>query len=171
MLSLSELKEAINNLSPRAKEEILSVLKSSEHIPNLSTELEEARFSKGIFCPKCGCTEGIVRYGKYRDKQRFLCRSCNKTFCYTSNSLIKGTHKSLSVWEEYIKCMFYGLTIKKTAQRCNISTGTAFIWRHKILDVLTARKDKNKLSGLIEADETFFRVSYKGTRKLASLTT
>ena len=36
----------------------------------------------------------------------------------------------------------------------NISLKTAFVWRHKILDNLSKIKTE-KLSGIIEADETF----------------
>jgi len=37
------------------------------------------------------------------------------------------------------------------------------MWRHKILDSLRL-SNKIELSGVIEADETFFRVSYKGSK-------
>lgn len=66
--------------------------------------------------------------------------------------------------------MCEGFSIKKTAQECNISLKTAFIWRYKILDAFTVKREEVKLSGIIEADETFFRLSYKGTKNLSSLT-
>ena len=42
---------------------------------------------------------------------------------------------------------------------------TAFSWRHKILDALHEVTDKVYLDGTVEADETFFNVSYKGNHK------
>jgi len=55
------------------------------------------------------------------------------------------------------------LSIKKSAEICGISIRTSFMWRHKILDALR-NSDKTELKGVIEADEAFFRVSYKGNR-------
>ena len=58
--------------------------------------------------------------------------------------------------------MMNGLSICKTAAVCGIHRNTAFIWRHKILDALQNMADEVKLDGIIEADETFFAISYKG---------
>ena len=79
-----------------------------------------------------------------------------------TNSIISGTRKDLAVWEKYIDCMMNGLSICKTAAACGIHRNTAFIWRHKILDALQNMADEVKLDGIIEADETFFAISYKG---------
>ncbi len=53
-------------------------------------------------------------------------------------------------------------TLEKASKECNISMSTAFIWRHKILDTLRELTKKTYLTGIVEADETFFNVSYKG---------
>jgi hypothetical protein len=42
---------------------------------------------------------------------------------------------------------------------------TAFAWRHKILDTLSELTEKTYLTGVVEADETFFNVSFKGNHK------
>jgi transposase-like protein len=56
-------------------------------------------------------------------------------------------------------------SIKKSAEECHISIRTSFMWRHKILDSLR-NSDKTILNGVIEADETFFRLSYKGSKPI-----
>lgn len=53
-------------------------------------------------------------------------------------------------------------TLEKSAAACNISKSTAFTWRHKILGALKELADKTFLTGIVEADETFFNISYKG---------
>lgn len=172
-MNIVELKKAIKNLSYFDRKELLSALEHSSQQPSaLSNDLEEARFSKGIYCPHCGCTENIAKYGKTaKGAQRYLCRNCGKTFSSTSDSVLQGTHKSLVVWEQYIECMLDGLSLKKTSEKCGICQRTAFNWRHKILDAISMKKEREtKLSGVIEADETFFRISYKGIRKLSSIT-
>ena len=47
-----------------------------------------------------------------------------------------------------------------------IKLQTAFFWRHKFLKVLTKKDDNNKLGDIVEADETFFEESQKGSRKM-----
>jgi hypothetical protein len=44
----------------------------------------------------------------------------------------------------------------------NLSLPTLHRWRHRFLSVLVANPE-TKLTGLIEADETFFRTSFKGS--------
>ena len=42
---------------------------------------------------------------------------------------------------------------------------TAFAWRHKILDALQSMMTDVELDGVVQADETFTAVSYKGNHK------
>ena len=91
-----------------------------------------------------------------------VCKDCGKSFVIATNSIVSGTRKDLSVWEQYIDCMMNGLSIRKTAVACGIHRNTAFLWRHKILDALQNMADDVTLDGIIEADETFFAISYKG---------
>ncbi len=60
-------------------------------------------------------------------------------------------------------------SLRKTAQICRISTRTAFAWLHKILDALQKMHDEVKLDGIVEADETFLPLSFKGHHKDFSL--
>ena len=61
--------------------------------------------------------------------------------------------------------MLNGYSIRKSAEICGMNKDTAFVWRHKILDALQNMADSVKLSGIIEGDETFFPISYKGNHK------
>ncbi len=56
-------------------------------------------------------------------------------------------------------------SLRKTAEICKISLPTAFAWRHKILDALQNIQNEVKLDGIIEADETYFPLSFKGHHK------
>jgi len=53
-------------------------------------------------------------------------------------------------------------TLAETSAECQISISTAFTWRHKILDTIDKLAKKTYLTGIVEADETFINVSYKG---------
>ena len=58
-----------------------------------------------------------------------------------------------------------GMSIRKSAKECGINADTAFKWRHKILDPLQAMYDEVKLDSVVEADEAFFALRFKGKHK------
>lgn len=70
--------------------------------------------------------------------------------------------------EKYIQCMMNGLTVRKTAEICGIHRNTSFICRHKIIDSLQKLAEPTELDGRVEADETFFLLSFKGNHKKSS---
>ena len=85
-----------------------------------------------------------------------------KSFIPSSHSVTSRTRKRLSVWADYLRCMMDRKTLKESAEECQISVSTAFAWRHKILDALQELAGRACLDGTVEADETYFNVSYKG---------
>lgn len=168
MATITELKDLINSLSAEEKQELLSLLSKAESDDSdWITALQEARFSKGLLCPKCGSTSNIVRNGKYNGKQRYLCKNCHSTFMCTQDTILHRTHKSLETWEKYLDCMSSGMSIRKSAEVCNLSVPTAFYWRHKILDALHFKMENSgsQLAGIVESDETYFQLSYKGQKR------
>ena len=94
--------------------------------------------------------------------QTYICRDCGKAFSASSNSITSRTRKKTTVRAKYLKCMIDKKTLNESADECGISLRTAFVWRHKILDTIKEAAEKNYLEGVVEADETFFNVSYKG---------
>lgn len=61
--------------------------------------------------------------------------------------------------------MMNGLSLRKPAKICNIHYNTAFAWRHKVLDALQHMASGVKPKGIVEADEAFFPISFKGNHK------
>ena len=158
------LSELIQSLTPDQKSQLLKLL---QHEQNSNSNLIEAKFSNGLFCPKCGCTQNITKFGFKNNHQRFRCKNCGRIFNELTNSPLMGTKKDTSIWKKYLECMLNHYTIRKSAKICNITTTTAFVWRHKILDAISIKVDKDvKLSGVVEVDETFFNISYKGSRNM-----
>lgn len=166
---MSTLKEAVDvyyELSPSDQAAFFLILpgnsKAGEESKNIHALLTETRFSEGIRCARCGSLR-VVKNGKRKDGvQRYLCRECGKSFLSTTNTVASCTHKRLSAWMKYFSCMMEKKTLRESSEACGISMGTAFTWRHKILDSLKKTAESVKLSGTVEADEAFFDVSYKG---------
>lgn len=113
-------------------------------------------------CRRCSSKQ-VVKYGKDKNgKQRYKCKCCNTVFYEDSYSVVSRTHCSHETWRKYIDQLLRRSSLQQCASVCNISVRTAFIWRHKILSALQKDQDNRVLSGIIEADETFFGISYKG---------
>lgn len=98
-------------------------------------------------CPHCQSTH-FVKNGKRNGRQNYICRGCNKAFV-----------------EQYVHCMIEKYPLRKCAKICGINLATAFAWRHKILDALQKMMEQVELDGVVQADETFTKISYKGNHK------
>ena len=174
MANIEELERQIALLSPVEREKLFSKFEREPQTQcrsittsELKAQLAEKRFAGGTFCPFCGARH-VVRAGRQADgSQRYLCKSCGRRFQSTSATLLKNgvSPELLQVLKRYVHCMCLELPIRQTARECGISSVTAFYWRHKILDALSSTLEKEGLQGVIEADETFFRLSFKGRRQ------
>lgn len=169
MTTVEHIIEMVKRLSPEDRAALKVALNNPEKAG--SNELEkfvtEERYAKGRACLHCGSVH-VVRNGHQKNgTQRYLCKDCEKSFEATTNSIVSGTRKDLSTWEKHVECMMNGLSIRKTAEICGIHRNTAFYWRHKILDALQDMAEAVELDGIVEMDETFFPVSYKGNHKMS----
>lgn len=124
--------------------------------------LSKYRFHDGVCCPHCGLVD-VKKNGKTKTgHQRFQCKGCGKSFTYATRTIFHGAKLPLDTYLRYVHCMMHGMTVRATAYECRISKNAAFFLRHKILDALQEMQSKVKLDGIVEADETFFRISFKG---------
>jgi len=67
-------------------------------------------------------------------------------------------------WLDYSQALIEGLTIRASAARCGVAKTTSFRWRHPFLTDLAELK-ATSLTGITEADETYFPLSFKGSRQ------
>ncbi len=93
--------------------------------------------------------------------QRYLCRSCNRTFGAVTGTPLSGLHRK-DLWLTFSECLANGDTVAVSAKRCGIAGSTAFRWRHRFLAGIKSTAEK--LKGIVEADETYFLESRKGDR-------
>ncbi len=113
-------------------------------------------------CPKCHGSH-ISKFGKDKNgKQRYMCISCRSTFTSTFRSVISHSHCKTEVWRNYISLMLSGSSLHKCAKECGISVNTAFLWRHKIFKALQEDQTNRILGGIVEVDELYMSISYKG---------
>lgn len=116
-----------------------------------------------LICPYCKASKPY-RWGHQSGLQRFRCRSCDHTYNVLSHTpLARLRHKEQ--WLAYSQSMIEGHSVRKAAKQCRIAKNTSFRWRHCFLK-LPAHLKPAQLQGIVEADETFFPLSYKGQRHL-----
>lgn len=60
--------------------------------------------------------------------------------------------------------MVRGFSLRRCYDEVEISTRTAFLWRHKILFAISKIHKTDKVDGVVEADDTYFLESVKGKR-------
>lgn len=128
-----------------------------------SLNILESQVGERKSCPYCRSIS-LCRWGKSNGVQRFRCKKCSKTFnSLTGTSLSRLHHKEK--WLTYCECLVAGNTLRETAKICDIDLKTSFRWRHRFLSSPAQDKYK-KMTGIVEADETFFTENCKGNRKI-----
>jgi len=116
-------------------------------------------------CPHCK-SEHIVRFGRYKGKQRYRCNSCRRVFLDTTKTALSQSHYGESVWKQVIRDTLDSESIDNTAVSLGITHQTAFNMRHKLLLALESWEAKmpTVLDGVCEIDETYVLESMKGTK-------
>lgn len=114
---------------------------------------EQKRWGGNVACPHCGSLK------VWRTDRGFKCgeKLCNKKFTVTTQTIFENTKLSLRIW---FAAMYLIATSKKgisslqIAEQLGITQKTGWFLNHRIREML--RDDsKEKLSGVIQADETF----------------
>ena len=161
--AITSLIEQFKALSPTERENFLSYI-ATRMQPCDEKFIIDARFGSGLVCPHCGASgKGVSKKGKTPGgKQRFICQHCRKTFVATTNSVMYNSKLDFSVWKQYLQSFLNGKLLYQAAEECGISKLTAWRWRHKICDSLRVIMDEIHMSGIVEADETYFRLSFTG---------
>lgn len=100
-------------------------IKLSEESTTLTAQLH------GLSCPAC-CSRKYAKNGKEKGNQCYICTRCGKHFRNTTGCTIHHLHLKPKI-KQYIECMNRGLSLRKTAEKCDMSLQTAFRWRHRFL--------------------------------------
>lgn len=170
MASVKSIKRDIQALGALEQEQILNYLEEASilgsFVDEVTNEVRENRFSIGKVCPHCGHDE-VSRNGKYNGKQRYICKSCRKTFTDFTRSPHYNSKRDIRKWIFYAKSMINEYSIRKCARIVGISIPTSFYWKHKILDAIRVYMRIGSIGGVIEVDEAFFREFLKATIEIA----
>jgi transposase-like protein len=125
------------------------------------TLIEEAAGKRS--CPHCAGSR-CHRCGQANGLQRYRCLGCGRSF----NALTDTPLARLRLrdkWLPYLQCLIGSDTVRAAAQCVSVAKSTSFRWRHRFLAAVR-RAPLPRLSGIVEADETYHLASQKGLRNL-----
>ena len=163
VMNAAELKRlliSVTRLTSNQKAELLAALNAGGHDKEVRC-IVESRLVQTPACPHCQGAR-IVLNGSASGLQRYKCRSCQRTFnTLTTTPLARLRMKAK--WLQQQDVLFQGLSVSQAAAALEVAPTTAFRWRHRFLQLAQAVKAK-ELTGVVEADETFFLRSSKGQR-------
>lgn len=131
----------------------------------------EARSGAMAGCRHCG-GEHLRRWGRTGcGVQRWRCLGCQRTMSSTtatSLSEVRKRDRFLLVLEDMLSP--HPSSCRQLAERLSLDKMTVWRWRHRIIGLLNVdpanpADEPSTLAGIVEADETFFRESRKGSRE------
>lgn len=154
-----QIKSLFTSLNKHEREVLLVELTSIKELDknaDIKSDVES--------CPFCGDTN-FVKNGKHRGAQRYICKTCNRNFVFSTGAAYQGIKKK-DKFESYKSIMFKEgfIPLKTMSSRIGISMQTAFDWRHKILCSLKPIDDK--FENITEIDDVWFLYSQKGRKGL-----
>lgn len=125
--------------------------------------LIDVRWPKGYICSQC-------QSGNYwlTAKHKIHCSNCGKEFSITSGTIFQDSKKPILLW---FHIMWWVVAQKTGASANNLkdfmgfgSYETAWTWLHKLRRAMV-RKSREKLTGIVEVDETYIGGEEIGTGK------
>jgi len=144
---------------------------------NFSTEeaaikfLESKLWPDGPVCPKCGLIgQAYEMHSKEDSKNKmrpglWKCSGCRKTFRVTMDTIFEDSHIALHKWMMAIHLMCAskkGISAHQLHRMLGLGYRAAWFMAHRIRYAMNEGGTFPKLSGTIEADETFVGGKLKG---------
>jgi len=130
----------------------------------ITKEITEIPSIQENLCAYCN-SDKIVRNGKFKDKQRFMCRSCNRTFVAERDfKKYKGNGKIISL---VLDLYFKGVSLRKIQDHLfqfynfEIDHSTIYRWIRRFNKVISeyVAKYKPEVSSMWHTDEQMVKVN------------
>jgi transposase-like protein len=145
---------------------LVSLIESYRNEKKCRQYLEALKWHDGIKCPRCG-SDKISHITK---RNQYDCDACRYQFSVTAGSIFHDSHLPLWKWFLAIYLMTEskkGISANQLKRSLGISYKTAWYLCHRIRKAVEEIKNKPKLSGTVEVDETYIGGRYDRRRKRA----
>lgn len=118
--------------------------------------LELIRWNGKIVCPYKECRHDHVF--KYSDGKRYKCAKCQRQFSVKVGTIFEDSKISLQKWFAAIYLITShkkGISSLQLHRDLGVTQKTAWFMLHRVRHTLLLNTSNEKLTGIIEADETF----------------
>jgi|SRR5438093_182280 len=120
--------------------------------------LEQIRWPDGPICPHCRESK-VYRFKARPGKRRLLkCAGCRKQFSVTVGTIFEDSHIPLTKWLTalHLFCASKkGMSAHQLHRMLGLTYKSAWFMMHRIRHAITQFRDVPKLTGIVEADETY----------------
>jgi transposase-like protein len=123
--------------------------------------LEAKRWGGHPACPFCGGADPYRLTPKAGSSTRpglFKCKACRKQFSVTKGTIFEDSHIPLTVWFKaiYLICASKkGMSAHQLHRMLGITYKSAWFMAHRLRYAMAQEPIASKLSGVVEADETY----------------
>lgn len=131
--------------------------------------LEGVRWPNGPTCPHCGEHDRAPYLLNTPSATRrvWKCKACRKKFTVMVGTIFESSHISLDKWllAFYLLCSSKkGMSAHQLHRMLGITYKSAWFLFHRIREAMTERPFQDRLSGTVEADETYLGGKRKGQK-------
>jgi transposase-like protein len=126
-------------------------------------QLEKLRWPNGPACPHCGGLNPYKIIGKPDSKRPvrkgvYKCRECRKQFTVTVKTIFEDSHIPLNKWLMAVSLMCSskkGISAHQLHRMLGLTYKSAWFMAHRIRYAMQQKPLAEKLTGIIEVDETY----------------
>ena len=126
--------------------------------------VRELRWPEQVECPHCHATE-VVKNGHDEtqpDRQRYLCRMCNRAFDDLTGTVFAGHHQPLSVWMLCLYFMGLNLSNRQIAAELELHENSIQEMTTTLRNGFVTQEPNVVLEGTVECDEVYVVAGHQG---------
>ena len=126
--------------------------------------VRDMRWPDGVRCPHCDSPE-ITKQGRddtQPERQRYLCKSCERRFDDLTHTIFAGHHQPLRVWILCSYLMGLNLSNAQIAEELDLNKDDAHLMTTQLRQGIVTKSSSPTLSGEVECDEVYIVAGHKG---------
>jgi transposase-like protein len=130
--------------------------------------LESVRWPDGPVCPHCGESERKAYFLKNQTRRLWKCAACRKQFTVTVGTIFESSHIPLNKWllAFYLLCSSKkGMSAHQLHRMLGVTYKSAWFMAHRIREAMKQPPFQARLTGTVEADETYIGGKARNRRR------
>jgi transposase-like protein len=122
------------------------------------------RWPQGFVCPECGHTGYCVLKGR----RLIQCNACRRQTSVTAGTIFAGSKLALNLWFLGIHLITQaknGISSLELSRQLGVSQNSAWLMKHKLMQVMLEREAARQLSGLVQVDDAYWGGRRRGGKR------